>query len=89
MYVFCFDMVRERLFDSISLTASPRTLEAELRIIRAEEDGMLAGQRGSRIAKWIDSTAKHRKQGLASPEKLQTLWPWCCLVGQVYGIETY
>ena len=49
-----------------------RTLEHDLKLMREEEDELLAGQRGSRIAKWIQSTEKRRSDaGLSAPEKLQ------------------
>ena len=40
--------------------------------MREQQDETMAGQRGSRIAKWIQSSAELRqKAGLSSPEKLK------------------
>lgn len=54
--------------------ATTRSLEHQLQEIRADEDEMLAGQRGSRVSKWIQHSKDVReKVGLSAPEKLQTL----------------
>lgn len=51
-----------------------RTMEMELKQLREENDEMMAGQRASRISKWISSTEQVRKEaGLTAPESLQTL----------------
>ena len=50
-----------------------QTLEHDLKCIREEEDDLLAGQRGSRIAKWIESGKKLRDDtALQAPERIQT-----------------
>ena len=50
-------------------------MEMELKQLREENDEMMAGQRASRISKWISSTEQVRKEaGLTAPESLQTLW---------------
>lgn len=52
----------------------PRSIESQMKLIREEEGEMLAGQRGSRLSKWIQSTQKIRdKAGLPAPESLVTL----------------
>ena len=52
-----------------------RSLEMDLKEIRMQEDGMLAGQRGSRMSKWIQSSAELRKKaGLDAPDQFQKLW---------------
>ena len=51
-----------------------RTLEHELKEIREQEDEMLAGQRGSRLAKWIAASDSVRQQaGLTAPEAMKCL----------------
>lgn len=41
--------------------------------IREAEDNMMAGQRGSRLAKWIRLGEESRKKaGLGEPEAIQT-----------------
>ena len=57
-----------------SVLFHPRTLEHELKEIREQEDEMLAGQRGSRLAKWIATSDDVRQQaGLTAPEAMKCL----------------
>lgn len=66
-----------------------RSLEHSLKLLREEQDETMAGQRGSRMAKWIQSTADARKKaGLSEPEKLKrlgTVWAICSHVLAVVG----
>ena len=58
-----------------------RSLEHSLKEMREQQDETMAGQRGSRIAKWTQSSAELRqKAGLSSPEKLKNFGiVWECL----------
>ena len=57
-----------------SCDAHLRSLEHDLKQLRVEEDEMLAGQRASRLSKWIQSSAKLRKTtGLECPDKIKKL----------------
>lgn len=50
----------------------------QLKEIRLAEDGMFAGQRGSRMSKWIQSSESARtKLGLRVPERVQCLCLYC------------
>lgn len=52
----------------------PRTLEHNLKEMRAAEDETMKGQKGSRLSKWIASAdARREKMGAAEPESLQNL----------------
>lgn len=52
-----------------------RTLESQLKEIREQNDEMYAGQRGSRISKWIERSKTFLDQsGVAAPVRLKTLY---------------
>ena len=51
-----------------------RNLEHQLKEIRMNQDEMMAGQRGSRISKWIQHSSTMRdRAGWQAPEKIQSL----------------
>ena len=69
-----WQILKDGLF--IFVHVCPRTLEHDLKQMRlqANEDGMLAGQKNSRLSKWITSTSAAREHaGLQDPAKLKSL----------------